>query len=79
MVQPGPHGEGEGAHEHAFVEIEGTENISVYEELTHHQITLQLHQRGLALTMSYEEALELADAMQKVLGHIGHGRLRNGG
>ena len=75
MAQPtGDHG-----HEHAYVEIEGTENISAYEETTHHLITLQFHERGLALTMNYEEALELADAMQKVVAHIGQGRQRNGG
>ena len=66
-------------HEHAYQEIEGTENISAYEETTHRLITLHFHERGLALTMSYEEALELPDAMQKVVGHIGHGRQRNGG
>ncbi len=68
----------EEAHEHSYREIEGTENISAYEETTHHLITLQFHERGLALTLNYEEALELADAMQKVVGHIGHGRKRNG-
>ena len=46
---------------------------------THHVITLQFHERGMALSMSYEEALELADAMQKVVVHIGRGRQRNGG
>ncbi|HZS00405.1 MAG TPA: hypothetical protein VFE37_16945 [Chloroflexota bacterium] len=66
-------------HEHYYSEIEGTENISAYEETTHHIITLQFHERGVALSLSYEEALELADAMQKVVGHIGHGRQRNGG
>ena len=60
-------------------EIDGTENISAYEETTHHVITLQFHERGMALSMSYEEALELADAMQKVVVHIGRGRQRNGG
>jgi hypothetical protein len=66
-------------HEHHYSEIEGTENISAYEETTHHIITLQFHERGVALSLNYEEALELADAMQKVVGHIGHGRQRNGG
>jgi hypothetical protein len=66
-------------HEHAYVELDGTENISIFEETTHHQLTLHFHQRGLALSMDYDEALELADAMQKILGHIGHGRQRNGG
>ena len=79
MRQPEGHDHDEPGHEHHYVEIEGTENISVYEEQMHHQLTLQLHQRGLALTMNYEEALELADAMQRVLAHIGHGRQRNGG
>jgi hypothetical protein len=70
---------GDHGHEHFYSEIEGTENISAFEETTHHMITLQFHERGLALSMSYEEALELADAMQKVVGHIGQGRQRNGG
>ncbi|HLH26524.1 MAG TPA: hypothetical protein VK066_28720 [Chloroflexota bacterium] len=74
MVQRGD----EHGHEHAYEEIEGTENISAYEETTHHLITLQFHERGLTLTLNYEEALELADAMQKVVGHIGQGRPRNG-
>ena len=68
-----------GEHDHAFQEIEGTENISAYEETTHHVITLQFQERGLALSMNYEEALELADAMQKIVVHIGRGRQRNGG
>ncbi len=71
-------GEHEHEHEHAYQEIEGTENISAYEETTHHLITLQFHERGLTLTLNYEEALELADAMQKIVGHIGQGRPRNG-
>ncbi len=75
MVEPGQ----EHDHEHFYSEIEGTENISAYEETTHHIITLQFHERGVALSMNYEEALELADAMQKVVAHIGHGRQRNGG
>ena len=66
-------------HEHNYQEIDGTENISAYEETTHHVITLQFHERGMALSMTYEEALELADAMQKVVVHIGRGRQRNGG
>jgi len=66
-------------HEHYYSEIEGTENISAYEETTHHIITLQFHERGVALSMNFEEALELADAMQKVVAHIGRGRQRNGG
>jgi hypothetical protein len=70
---------GERGHEHSYQEIEGTENISAYEETTHRLITLQFHERGLAITMNYEEVLELADAMQKVVGHLGHGRQRNGG
>jgi hypothetical protein len=66
-------------HEHAYLEIEGTENISAYEETTHQLITLQFHERGLALMLNYEQAFELADAMQKIVGHIGRGRQRNGG
>ena len=66
-------------HEHNYHEIDGTENISSYEETTHHVITLQFHERGVALSMNYEEALELADAMQKIVVHIGRGRQRNGG
>ena len=75
MVERG----GEHGHDHAFEEIEGTENLSAYEETTHHVITLQFQERGLALSMNYEEALELADAMQKIVVHVGRGRQRNGG
>jgi hypothetical protein len=74
MVQEHDHG-----HEHHYQEIDGTENISAYEETTHHLITVQFHERGLSLTLNYEEAMELADAMQKIVGHIGQGRQRNGG
>ncbi len=65
-------------HEHVFEEIEATENISSYEETTHHVITLEFHDRGLAISLDYAQALELADAMQKIVGHIGEGRPRNG-
>ncbi|MBX5489641.1 MAG: hypothetical protein IRZ14_00695 [Chloroflexi bacterium] len=77
MGQPGAHGGEE--HEHTYVEIEGTENISIFEEQTHHQITLHWHPRGLALSLNYAEALELADALQRALAHIAQGRRRNGG
>jgi hypothetical protein len=69
----------ERGHEHAYREIDGTENISAYEETTHRMITLQFHERGVALTLNHEEVLELADALQKVVAHLAHGRQRNGG
>jgi hypothetical protein len=67
------------AHEHSYVELEGTENISIFAEQTHRQITLHWHPRGLALSLTYAEAMELADALQRVLAHIAQGRRRNGG
>jgi hypothetical protein len=69
---------GEHDHEHAFEEIAATENITAFEETTHHLITLEFHDRGLSLTLDYAQAYELLDAMQKVLAHIGRGRTRNG-
>ncbi|HLI27596.1 MAG TPA: hypothetical protein VKZ60_11020 [Chloroflexota bacterium] len=77
MDQQAPHAGH--AHEHTYVEIEGTENISLFEEQTHHQITLHWHPRGLALRLTYAEVMELADALQRVLAHIARGRRRNGG
>ena len=77
MAQEHDHDHDHG-HEHHYQEIEGTENISAYEETTHRLITVQFHERGLSLTLNYEEAMELADAMQKIVGHIGQGRQRNG-
>jgi hypothetical protein len=64
---------GERGHEHSYQEIEGTENISAYEETTHRLITLQFHERGLAITMNYE-ASGTADSGTAAEGRAGRRR-----
>ena len=57
-------------HEHDYVEIVESETISAYAEAIHEVVTLQLNQRGIALNLSYEEALELTKTMEAVQNHI---------
>ncbi|MFC2010809.1 hypothetical protein ACFLUR_00760 [Chloroflexota bacterium] len=62
-------------HDHEFIDIAESETIFAYAEAIHKAITLQFHQRGIALSLSYEEALELAEVMLAVKEHCDiHGK-----
>ncbi len=59
----------EHTHEHEFIDIAESETIFAYAEAIHEVVTLQFNQRGIALNLSYEEALELAEVMLAVKEH----------
>lgn len=63
-------GHEEHAHEHEFVEIIDSETITAFEQSPHGIITLQLHQRGFSLDLSYDDAIALAMVMGKVVEHV---------
>ena len=63
-------GHEEHAHEHEFVEIFDAETITALEQVPHGIITLQLHQRGFSLDMTYQEAMALGRVMEKVVAHV---------
>ncbi len=56
----------EHAHEHEYIDIAESDTVSVYAEGIHETITFQFNPKGIALMLSYEEALELAEVMQAV-------------
>ncbi len=49
-------------HEHVFQEVFQSETVGISEETTHQTITVEMYDRGLAMHMEREEALELARA-----------------
>ena len=59
----------EHAHDHEFIDIVECETISAFAEAFHELITLQFNERGIALSLSYEEALELTEVMLAVKEH----------
>ena len=59
----------EHAHEHKYIDIVESATISAYGEGIHETVTLQFNQKGIALMLSYEEALELAEVMPAVKKH----------
>ncbi len=59
----------EHAHEHEYIDIVESETVFAYAEAIHEVVTLQFNQRGIALNLGYEEALELAKVMQAVKEH----------
>ncbi len=63
----------EHAHEHEYVDIAEGEMVSAYAEGIHETVTLQFNQKGVALMLSYEEALELAEVMRAVKEHCESG------
>ena len=58
------------AHAHQVVEIVEAETITAFEQVPHGIITLQLHQRGFSLELTYEEATALGMVMEKVVDHV---------
>jgi len=63
-------GHEEHAHEHGIVEIIDSETITAVEQIPHGIITLQLHDRGMALDLTSEEALALGTVMERVVQHL---------
>jgi len=62
-------------HEHEFIDIAESETIFAYAEVIHQVVTVQLSQKGVALSFSYEEALELTEVMLAVKEHCdSHGK-----
>ncbi len=59
----------EHAHEHEYIDIAESDTVSVYAEGIHETITFQFNPKGIALMLSYEEALELAEVMPAVKKH----------
>ena len=59
----------EHSHEHEYIDIAESDTVSVYAEGIHETITLQFNQKGVALMLNYEEALELAGVMPAVKKH----------
>ncbi len=59
----------EHAHEHEYIDIAESDTVTVYAEGIHKTITLQFNPKGVALMLSYEEALELAKVMPAVKKH----------
>lgn len=58
------------AHEHEFVEIVDAATITAFEQAPHGIITLQLHQRGFALELTYEEVAALGAVMERVVEYV---------
>lgn len=59
----------EHAHEHEYIDIAESDAVLAYAEVVHEVVTLQFSQKGVALSLSYEEALELAEVMRAVKKH----------
>ncbi len=59
----------EHAHDHDFIDIAESETIFAYAEAIHQVVTIQFNQKGVALSLSYEEALELVEIMRAVKEH----------
>ncbi len=59
----------EHAHEHEYIDIAESDTVSVYAEGIHETVTFQFNPKGIALMLSYEEALELAEVKPAVEEH----------
>lgn len=57
-------------HDHNYLNIVQTRNLSAYEELTHEVITLEFHDRGLTLDFSSEEVQELGRVLNEVMLYL---------
>ena len=60
----------EHAHENRFIEIVDSETITAFEQSPHGIITLQLHQRGFSLELTFEEVAALGKVMEKVVHYV---------
>lgn len=57
-------------HEHIFREIYQSDTVAISEETTHQTITVELFDRGVAIHMERDEALELARAFTAVSRYV---------
>lgn len=57
-------------HEHSFVEVADTEIAFIYDQVPHQVLTLRLNERGVAIELTYDEALALAEAMEQAVRYI---------
>jgi len=57
-------------HEHIYNNIVQTHNLSAYAEAIHEVVTLEFHDRGLSLDLSYAEAQELGKVLVEVVDFL---------
>lgn len=57
-------------HEHFYTSITQTNNLSAFAEAVHQVITLEFHDRGLSLDLSYVEAQELAQVVAEIAAFL---------
>jgi hypothetical protein len=57
-------------HEHEYINIAQSRNVSAYEEGVHQVISLEFHDRGLTLDFSAEEARELGLVLAEVVRYL---------
>ncbi len=57
-------------HEHVYNNIVQTRNLSAYAEAIHEVVTLEFHDRGLSLDLSYAEAQELGKVLAEVVDFL---------
>lgn len=57
-------------HDHSFVEVVDSDLVFVYDQVPHQVLTMRLNERGVAVELTYEEALALAEAMEKVARYV---------
>jgi hypothetical protein len=57
-------------HEHIYLNIVHSENITAYEELVHQVITLEFGDRGISLDLSVEEAEELGHVVAEIMRYL---------
>lgn len=57
-------------HDHSFVEVVDSDFVFVYDQVPHQVLTMRLNERGVAVELTYEEALALAEAMEQVARYV---------
>lgn len=62
--------EPEEGHEHKYSRIIQTRNLSAYAEAVHEVVTLEFHDRGLSLDLSFEEAQELGKVLEAITSYL---------
>lgn len=62
--------EDEEEHEHLYISIAQTKELTAYEEAVHKMVSLEFHERGLTLDLTYEEATELGQVMAQIVAYL---------
>lgn len=57
-------------HEHSFVEVVDSELVFIYDQVPHQVLTMRLNERGVAVELTYDEALALAEAFEQVARYV---------